>query len=116
MTAVKKIILSACVLPIFYVFNPRLRDEFLNVSRRDEVAGSFLPRPSEKGCGQHRGQHRSRGAGASPPLMLDSCLAGMGGAAIAPPTSLVEKDKECTYLFLVGCYSDPHLGPSQGKS
>ena len=24
----------------------------------------------------------------------------MGGAAIAPPTSLVEKDKECTYLFL----------------
>ena len=28
------------------------------------------------------------------------CFAGMGGAAIAPPTSLVEKDKECTYLFL----------------
>ena len=24
----------------------------------------------------------------------------MGGAAIAPPTSLVEKDKECKYLFL----------------
>lgn len=28
------------------------------------------------------------------------CFAGMGGAAIAPPTSLVEKDKECKYLFL----------------
>lgn len=26
-----------------------------------------------------------------------SLFAGMGGAAIAPPTSLVEKDKECTY-------------------
>lgn len=26
-----------------------------------------------------------------------SVFAGMGGAAIAPPTSLVEKDKECTY-------------------